>query len=310
MNFQQAGGRILIIGSGSMACLFAYKMAMAGSNVSMYGRWREGIGALQRKGVTLVEESGALNTVPLVIATSDPDELGDYDLILFFNKTYQLESTLDSLARWWKQHQSMGMMFITMQNGLGNVEKISERFFSSRCFAGTTTYAASLLKPGMVKQTGVGQIDLPQALMNEPINQWLKDAGFHAMGHKDITQNLWRKLVINCAINPLTAIFGIENGELLKRQAIRKQMESVINEVVDVAVAQGIVLGRDEMTKTVENVCIQTSNNISSMRKDVERGAGTEIDAINGAVVEIGLRAGIPVPVNQGLVQQIKEKAG
>ena len=310
MKNLQAGGEILIVGSGSMACLFAYKLAMAGSHISMFGAWREGIDALQKRGVTLVAGDGTAQSIPLVRATGNPTQLERYDLVLFLNKTYQLKESLDALGHWWNRNKYPGTVFVTLQNGLGNCEKIIERFGANQCFGGTTTYAASLVKPGCVKQTGDGQVDLPMALMAAPASQWLKTAGFITMGHIEIKELLWRKLVINSVINPLTAIYRITNGELLHSQGIRELIIKVVDEVILVAQSDGICLDRDEMLNAVEKVCNQTAQNISSMRKDLERGNRTEIEAINGAVVTKAQLAGIPVPVNQWLLTQIKEKAG
>jgi 2-dehydropantoate 2-reductase len=117
---------------------------------------------------------------------------------------------------------------------------------------------------------------------------------------------LWGKLVINAAINPLTALLRVPNGEILKRPTARSLMVSVAREAAAVAVAQGIRLPYPDPVVATETIARRTANNRSSMLMDVERGAPTEIDAICGAVIRAGEQVGVPTPANLTVWQVVK----
>jgi len=95
----------------------------------------------------------------------------------------------------------------------------------------------------------------------------------------------WGKLVVNAAINPLTALLGINNGELIKRSTARDLCAALATEVAAVAGKKNISLPFAYPVKAVEDVIESTAGNQSSMLQDVLRGAPTEIDAISGATI-------------------------
>jgi 2-dehydropantoate 2-reductase len=109
---------------------------------------------------------------------------------------------------------------------------------------------------------------------------------------------LWSKLVINAAINPLTALLRVTNGQLLERPAARTLVAAAAREAADVAAALGLRLTYPDPVAAAESVARRTASNTSSMLQDVMRGAPTEIDAICGAIVSAGEEWGVPTPVN------------
>jgi 2-dehydropantoate 2-reductase len=116
---------------------------------------------------------------------------------------------------------------------------------------------------------------------------------------------LWGKLVINAAINPLTALLRVPNGVLLERPTARALMSTLAREASSVAVAQGIRLPFPNPLQAVETIARRTASNRSSMLQDVERGAPTEIDAICGAIVKAGDQVGVAAPINRTLWQLV-----
>jgi 2-dehydropantoate 2-reductase len=138
----------------------------------------------------------------------------------------------------------------------------------------------------------------------------LRAAGFIVESAPDANALLWGKLVINAAINPLSALLGVPNGELLARREARALMAAVAREAASVAVAQGIGLPYPDPVVAVETIARRTATNRSSMLQDVRRGAPTEIDAINGAIVQAGAQTGVPTPINRTLWQLLKALTG
>jgi len=142
-----------------------------------------------------------------------------------------------------------------------------------------------------------------------PLAIMLEAAGFTIETVSDPTALLWGKLVINAAINPLTALLGVLNGELLVRPSARLLMQSVALEAAAVAKATGVNLPYPDPLAAVEAVALRTAANCSSMLQDIQRRAPTEIDAICGAIVQAGEEVGVPVPVNRTLLHLVKALA-
>jgi 2-dehydropantoate 2-reductase len=117
---------------------------------------------------------------------------------------------------------------------------------------------------------------------------------------------LWGKLVINAAINPLTALLRVPNGELLDRQTARGLLAEAALEAASVAEKQGISLPYPDPVSAVEEVVRNTAGNHSSMLQDVLRGTMTEIEAINGAIVRVGEQIGVTTPINRMLWKLVK----
>jgi 2-dehydropantoate 2-reductase len=127
----------------------------------------------------------------------------------------------------------------------------------------------------------------------------LQAAGFKVEIVPDARALIWAKLVINAAINPLTALLRIRNGELLERPAARALMGRLAEEAAAVAAAEQVALPFSDAASAAEQVARRTSGNHSSMLQDVLRAAPTEIDSICGAITRAGERHGLPTPVNR-----------
>ncbi|MEX2160802.1 MAG: 2-dehydropantoate 2-reductase [Anaerolineales bacterium] len=285
---------MLIVGTGALACLFAARLAGAGYPVLMLGSWPEGLAALQERGVTLVLPDGSRKTYP-VRASANPADFSDSKFALVLVKAWQTDRVAARLF----ESLAVDGLALTLQNGLGNRETLVEKLGAERVAYGVITTGATLLGPGEVRWAGEGQITLGAHARLAPVAEALAAAGFKVVTVEDVNSVAWSKLVINAAINPLTALLDVPNGELLTRPAARELSAALAGEVAAVAAAKGIALSFSDPAAAVEDVARRTAANLSSMLQDVRRGAPTEIDAICGAVVRAGREAGVPVPVNE-----------
>jgi 2-dehydropantoate 2-reductase len=292
---------ILIAGSGSMACLFAARLVAAGIDVTMLANWPAGLEALQRFGVTVVEADGRQQSYP-VKATNVPQWCAGARYALVLVKSWQTERTAHQLA----QCLAPDGVALTLQNGLGNLEALGAVLGANRAALGVTTTGANLLGPGQVRPAGEGVITLGVHPLASKLADLLRSGGFVVETSQDPSSLLWGKLVINAAINPITALLGIPNGEILERPTARGLLAALAREAAAVAVSQGVRLPYPDPVQTVETIARRTAANRSSMLQDVTRGAPTEIDAICGAIVAAGERAGVPTPVNRTLWQLVK----
>jgi 2-dehydropantoate 2-reductase len=291
---------ILIVGTGALATLFAARLASSGHNITMLGTWREGLSALRQNGARLIGANGYEQTFP-VRTTNDPKECRGAQTAMVLVKSWQTERA----ARQLKECLAEDGLAITLQNGLGNREILSKELGESRVALGTTTTGATLLGPGLVNAGGEGKISIEAHPVIGPVKEALRSSNFKVEIVDDARSVIWGKLVINAAINPLTALLKVTNGELLERPAARGLMQALAKEAVAVASAEKVVLPFDDPVAAVEEVARKTANNHSSMLQDIRRGAPTEINAICGAVVCAGEAHHIPTPINYTVWQLV-----
>jgi 2-dehydropantoate 2-reductase len=292
---------VIIAGTGAMACLFGARLSAAGVPVTMLGTWAAGLEALQRYGVRVVASDGKQLTYPVRVARH-PCETPPANLALVCVKSWQTERAARQLAGC----LSRNGVALTLQNGLGNYETLARLLGPKRAALGTTTSGANMLAPGIVRPGGEGVTSLEDHSRLDLFRELLGMAGFTLQTVSDPVELLWGKLVINAAINPLTALLRVPNGELLQKPSTRSLMSVVATEVAAVAVAQGIRLPYPDPVEAAESVAAKTASNLSSMLQDILRGSPTEIDAISGAVVRAGESAGLTVPVNRTLWELVK----
>lgn len=284
---------ILIVGTGALATLFAARLAQAKHRVTMLGTWQDGIEALNRDGARLVDTKGRERRFP-VRATGDPHDCAGARQVIVLVKAWQTERVARQLSACLADEG----LVLTLQNGLGNRETLARDLGPGRVALGSTTTGATLLGPGLVKAGGEGIVSLERNQALGPMEEALKSAGFNVQKVDDPASLIWGKLVVNAAINPLTALLRVKNGELLRRPFAREVMRALAREAANVARAENIALPFDDPIARAEDVAQKTAANTSSMLQDVLRGAPTEIDAICGAVVRAAEKHRIGVPVN------------
>jgi len=292
---------LLIVGTGALATLFAARLGRAGYAVTMLGTWSDGLGALRRGGARLVDSSGREQRVH-VQAFDDPQACKSAKYALVLVKSWQTERAAGQLAACLADDG----LALTLQNGLGNREILAARLGHERVALGSTTTGATLLGPGLAKSGGEGILSLESHTRLEPLQEALVAAGFQVEVVQDARALIWSKLIVNSAINPLTAILRIPNGQLLDRPAARWLLRALAEETAAVAKAEHIKLASSDPVQLVENVAMHTASNHSSMFQDVQRGAPTEIDAICGAVTRTGRKHNIPTPMNQACWQLVQ----
>jgi 2-dehydropantoate 2-reductase len=292
---------LLVVGTGALATLFAARLARSGVRVTMLGTWADGVQALRRDGARLVDARGREERYPVAVSAHHRN-LPPVRFALVLVKSWQTERAARMLAAC----LAPDGLALTLQNGLGNREILAAKLGPQRVALGSTTTGATLLGPGLAKPGGEGKISVESHARLQTLACMLASAGFEIEVMKDASAVIWRKLVINAAINPLTALLRIPNGQLLERPSARALMRSLAAEAAAVATAEGAPLTRRNAVGAVENVALRTSANHSSMFQDVQRGAPTEIDAICGAVARAGRKHRVPTPLNQACLQLVR----
>jgi len=297
---------IVIFGVGAMGSLFGSRLSGV-ANVTLFGHWPEQINTLQQEGLTVIRPDGGQAHYRLAV-TNRPEDLPAADVALILVKSHQTARAARQAAAVLRP----GGVAITLQNGLGNLEKLALVVGINRAAQGTTAQGATILAPGQLRHAGEG----PTYLATLPgrkrqlkrVVDLFNRAGLETSMVDNADSLVWGKLAINAGINPVTALFEVPNGRLAEDEKFRKLMIGAATEVADVAAAQGISLPFTDVAGRTLEVCQATAGNRSSMLQDISRTAPTEIEAICGAVVTYGHRTGVPTPVNELLLYLVKEK--
>lgn len=296
--------RIGIIGIGALASFFAARLDEL-ADVVLVGSWQPQLAALAT-GLTLVHLDGR-ETQHQVTAVNDSTLIPPVDVVLVLLKSWQTAAAPARIA----PILLPGGLVITLQNGLGNRETLAAALPERIVGQGVITLGATLLRPGVVRHAGEGSIYLaepqPAHMLFVPLVTLLQRAGLAVQVSDNVDRLVWGKLAVNAAINPLTAVYRLTNGQLTTNTALRRLMSLAADEVTAVALAQGITLPFADAAAEALRVAINTFHNRSSMLQDVENGRATEIDAICGAVVQAGEQWGVPTPVNARLWRWVKE---
>ena len=283
---------IVVLGAGSLGSLVGGLCARE-HRVTLVGRDPH-IGAVRDSGLHV---GGAFDFTVHPAARTDPPPTADLALVTV--KAFDTEAAARDLA------DCDLDAVCSLQNGLGNEEVLAAHL--DGVLAGTCTYGARLVEPGRVECTGIGEIALGAPDGGDSahagrVGRALQAAGIETAVADDMPRRRWEKLAINAGINPTTALARVPNGALnngplagIAREAAR--------ETARVAREQGVDLGDEAAVAALDGVVEATAANTSSMLQDVAAGRRTEIDAINGAVLD---RAGRPVPMNRALAGLVR----
>jgi len=299
---------LTIFGVGAMGMLFASRLATL-ANVTLFGNWVAQIDTVQRTGLTVTHLDGTQSQHRLQV-TNDLEQHPPADVVLILLKSHQTARA----ARQAAQILRPNGVAITLQNGLGNLEKLADAVGSHRAALGITAQGATIQAPGTLRHAGNGPTYLATVphLANqlEQVKTLFNAANLPTHLVDDAEGLVWGKLAVNAGINPLTALLEVPNGALVEKEPWQQLMSAAANEVAQVAAAQGIRLPFPHAAAYTAQVSRATASNRSSMLQDISRSAPTEIDAICGAVVRAGRQVGVPTPVNERLWRLVKEKEG
>ena len=296
--------RIAVVGAGAIGCLFGSRLHKAGQSVLLIHHDRRIAASIEKKGVRLRELSGKVVRAHIEtksrLSTHDSPEL-----VLVTVKAYDTEEVASIL----KKSVAPKMRVLSLQNGLGNVENLQRHLGSDSIIAGTTTEGALTTGPGEVVHTGsgmtwVGEMNGTVSERSLIIEMAFRRAGFSTIISKSIQGVLWTKAIVNSAINPISALTRVRNGDLQKIPQLREVASKVIDEGSAVAQANGILL-KPSPKSLLEKILVSTPTNKSSMLQDIEARRKTEIRQLNGMISRLGSVVGLSTPFNDLLTKLV-----
>jgi 2-dehydropantoate 2-reductase len=286
---------IVVIGAGAIGSVYAVKLS-SHHHVTVVAR-PDHVEAIRADGLRLV---GRETLTSRLDAVTRLDAIAPNTVVLLTTKVNASEAALAPIADLVRDDT----VIVCVQNGL-NSEGIARDAVRDRCavLRAITQFGAIFQQPGVINFTASGYTLLEDGPRSAAIAAILTAAGLDGRISPDIKTEIWRKLIFNCVINPITSIAGTEVGGIADSR-LDPLKRLVIDECLAVAGSQGVTFDIDFLSTITE--VFGASLTIASMRQDLMRGRPTEIDHMNGAVAALGRRVGIDCPVNAALTDLIK----
>ncbi|HUY00605.1 MAG TPA: 2-dehydropantoate 2-reductase [Candidatus Deferrimicrobium sp.] len=296
--------KIVVMGAGAIGSLFGGYLAEIGNEVSFIGR-KAHIDKINQNGLYIDGIRGSRRV--RVKTTTKPSDLEAPDLIILTVKAYDTKRAVMDV----KSLFSASTYFMCLQNGLGTEDVAASILGEAHIIRGTTSDGALFEEPGKVRHTGQGNTVL--GYLNREHDTFLKQvadmfqkAGFDTTISDDIKKVVWEKIFVNVAINPFGALTGLRNGDLLTVPQLEDSMKAAILEGLQVTEKLGLSINSQTPIVKAFEVAQRTAMNKNSMLQDIEKGKKTEIDFINGAIVNYGKKIGVSCPINAVLTALIK----
>jgi 2-dehydropantoate 2-reductase len=298
--------KIAVVGAGAMGSLFGALLSEAHHDVWLYDVWPEHIHSIARQGLRIERESKT--RIVKLNATTDSSDIGQAELVVIFVKSTQT-GPASEIAR---DLAGTDGRVMTLQNGMGNADTISDFIEPARVLAGTTAHGATLLEAGSIRHAGAGPTiigawaETAAGLDSaHSVARVLTAAGIETEAVQDVHGVVWNKLLINIGINAITALTGIKNGQMLDLECTRDISRAAVQEAMSVAGAMGISVNQDAVAHVLQ-VAQATAANRSSMGQDIDNRRQTEISTINGYIMQQADKLGMDAPVNRTLTALVE----
>ena len=298
--------KIGIVGSGAMGSVYGALLADAGNELWLFDQWREHVEAMRTRGLRCTGASG--DRTVAVNATTAAADAGECELVVVATKGMHIEPAVRAAA------PMIGpeTLVLTIQNGLGNVERLQAVLGPENLLFGIAGgFGAEMRGPGHVHHNGMEAINLAELQGGisprlERVAEVWRAAGFKVQTFDDLWPVLWSKLIANVAFSAICAVTGMRVGQVRENEAAWGIAKACIGEAAAVAAAKGIRLAYDDPVQWVSDFAGKIPNARPSMYQDVLAGRRSEIDTIQGGVVSEGAKLGIPTPTCAMMVQLVK----
>lgn len=297
---------IAILGAGAMGSLFGGLLAEAGHRVTLVDIDDAHLDAIRREGLRLSTDSGS--RVIDNLRTCRPEQAGAApELLIVFTKTLHTDAALASVQPLLGPDTAV----LSLQNGLGNVERIGRYVPRERVMVGMTTWPADKSGPGQVSSHGSGAIHMmsadgkPHAHLRRAVDA-LNSAGLNSMADPDVWSAIWEKVAFNAALNSLCALTRCTVGELANVPDGVALALKVVAEAAVAARANGIAFDEARVAGTVRFALANHKAHKPSMLQDVLAGRKTEVEAINGAIAAAARETGTAAPTVECLLQLVR----
>ena len=289
--------RVAVMGAGAVGGYLGGLLARAGNRVSLIARG-EHLEAIRARGLQ-IRSAGGDYVVP-VEATDQPADVGPVDLVLFTVKSYHNQEAIPLL----RPLMGASTTVLTLQNGVESWEQLRSGLKGAHVLPGAIYIEAKVEEPGVIRQQGsvyrvvLGEADGSVSARAQAITTMIRDAGMPAEVSEDVLKVLWTKWLFITALAGVTTASRLGLAELLATPAARELTVQVMREVEAVGRKRGIALDEDVVERTLQFMDTEAQSLKASMHTDLENGRPLELEALNGTVVRMGERLGVPTPAN------------
>jgi len=294
--------QITVMGSGGVGGYFGARLANAGHDVTFIARGKH-LAAIREHGLRIRSPKGDLH-LRNVRATDDPAEAGPSDLVLFGVKLWDTESAAKSIQPLLGHDTAV----VSFQNGVAKDDILTQVLGARHILGGVCYIAATIAEPGIIQHSGAmqklvfGEYGGERSDRTARFHDACVDAGIDVELSSDIRKAIWQKFVFLVGLSGSTTTVRTPIGPIRQLARSRKFLHGLMNEVVQVARAQGVDLPADYADDRLAFCDQVPATMTSSMHHDLERGSRLEVQWLSGDVVARGERVGIPTPHNNAVL--------
>lgn len=291
-----------------MGSIYAGLLAEAGNEVWVVDTWEAHIEAIREKGLRVEGASG--DRVVKVGATTDARDVGQVELVILATKAMHVEAAAAS-AQVLLGPQTL---VLTIQNGLGSVEKVARSLGADRVLKGVAGgFGASVVAPGHVHHNSwqlirLGEMEGPVTPRLESLTAVWRQAGFKVKAFDNIDQLVWEKLICNVCYSGPCGVLDKTIGEVMADEAAWQVASKCAAEAFEVAQALGIGLDFADPVQYVRDFGAQIPDARPSLLLDLMAGRKSEIEVINGAIPPLALKVGLAAPYNEVITALVQAR--
>lgn len=285
--------KVSVIGPGALGCLFAARLAQAGIKVTLVDHRSDRVARLARSGISIETREGSASAKPAVSIQVPARQ--DFHIVCV--KSYSTGAL----------KLTKGASVLTLQSGLGNVERLCAMVGSANVMAGVTHDAATWLAEGRVRHSISGTTTFGSWTTCETkcVEKAFSEAGIAYQLTDSPGRVLWENVAVGAGIGPLTALLGIENGRLVEIGDVRQLLRDLVVEAAKVATTEGYKF-EYSLVERAEEMCRQTASALSPMLQDVRADRLTEVEQISGEILRRAELASLPAPRTRVVYQLMK----
>lgn len=296
--------KVCVVGCGAIGSLFAAHLARVdGVEVYAFDVWEDHVKAINQRGLRI---SGAAEFTAKVRATTTVGEIPRCDYGIVATKSLHTKAAIEQTAHLFDEHSAV----CSIQNGVGNEEILAQHV--KYVIRGTTFPAGHVIEPGQVGydisgDTWIGPFEPSHTPMKmvEELAAAITKGGMNTLAMQDARGAQWAKLIFNASTNPVGALTGLHHAAATFYEPTGELFNALIEEGVAVAHAQGIELHGDPRELVLQGAKAPGKHK-ASMLQDILAGRQTEVDFMNGAIVQWGEKVGVPTPLNKALWALVK----
>lgn len=295
--------RVLVAGAGAIGQWLGARLQAAGHDVELLTTARHVAAVADLRVTGLSSFTGALR------ATADPAALGGpYDVVVLASKAHQTQHLAPAVA----PRLAAGGAFVSLQNGLGNAQKVARTIPARQVAIALTSHGVWLEAPGRLRHAGEGPTQVgPHVPAGEDAarqaSALLADAGLAPEEHAQMRGFVWRKALLNHAINPVAALHGVPNGEVLASPGLHALASALLREGSGLAARARVPLPPGDLQPLLDATLRRTAANRASMLQDAQARRATEIEQITGRLVRLAERLLVPMPRSESVYGRVKD---